>query len=106
MNIGHFTKTNDGNFIGYIAAIGAVLSEVSFEAIAAEGNDPDYRVIARGCDLGSAWNKISARTGKPYISVSLKSPFLPAAVYAALFDTDEAGTFVLVWKEPKAKAAD
>jgi uncharacterized protein (DUF736 family) len=105
MNIGQFTKGKDGNFTGSITAIGAVLPKVSFEAITAEGNGPNFRVTAQGADLGAAWNKTSERTGKGYISVSLKSPFLPRQVYAALVETDEAGKFALVWNEPKAKPA-
>ncbi len=105
MIIGHFTKTKDGNFTGSITALGAVLPKVTIEAIKADGKSPNFQVTAQGADLGAAWNKTSERTGKGYLSVSLRSPFLAQPVYSALVETDEAGKFALVWNEPKAKAA-
>ena len=105
MNIGHFTKTKEGNFTGSITAIGAILPKVTFEAIDTDGNGPNFRLTTQGVDLGAAWNKTSERTGKTYISVSLKSPFLPSQVYAALVETNEPGKFALVWNEPKPKSA-
>jgi len=104
MNIGQFTRTKEGNFTGSITAIGAILPKVSFEAISTSGNGPDFAVTAAGADLGAGWNKTSDRTGKAYVSVSLKSPFLPSQVYCALVETDQSGKYALVWNEPKAKA--
>jgi len=106
MIIGHFTKTKEGNFTGSITAIGAVLPKVTFEAVKADGNAPNFRVMTQGADLGAAWTKTSERTSKGYISVSLKSPFIPTQVYAALLETDESGKFALVWSEPKPKSTD
>lgn len=105
MIFGHFNRTKEGNFTGSITAIGAVIAKVTFEAIEADGKGPDFRITAQGADLGAAWKKTSERTGKDYLSVSLKSPFLPGQVYAALIETDEEGKFALVWNEPKPKAA-
>jgi uncharacterized protein (DUF736 family) len=105
MIIGHFTKTKDGNFSGSITALGAILPKVTFEAVTGDGKAPNFQITAQGADLGAAWNKTSERTGKTYLSVSLRSPFLAQSVYGALVETDEAGKFALVWNEPKAKAA-
>lgn len=105
MIIGHFTKTNDGSYTGSITAIGAVIAHVTLEAVASDGKGPDFRITSQGAELGAAWTKTSERTGKAYLSVSLKSPFLPRQVYGALVETDQAGKYALVWTEPKAKAA-
>lgn len=104
MIIGHFSKTKDGNFSGSITALGAVLPKVTFEAVEADGKAPNFQITAQGSDLGAAWNKTSERTGKPYLSVSLRSPFLAQPVYCALVETDDAGKFNLVWNEPKSQA--
>ena len=106
MIIGQFTKTKEGNFTGSITAIGAVISKVALEAVTAEGKGPNFHVTAQGCDLGAAWNKTSERTGKDYLSVSLRSPFVSGPIYAALVETDQSGKFTLVWNEPKAKSAE
>ena len=105
MIIGQFTKTKDGNFTGSITALGAVLPKVSFDTVTGDGKAPNFQITAQGADLGAAWNKSSERTGKGYLSVSLRSPFLAQPVYAALVETTEAGKYALVWNEPKAKAA-
>ena len=106
MKIGHFTKTADGKFTGSITAIGAILPKVTFEPISADGKGPDFVLTAPGVDLGAAWKKTSERNGKSYLSVSLKSPFLPSQVYAALVEADQDGKYTLIWNEPKAKPAD
>ena len=105
MIIGHFTKTKDGNFTGSITALGAVLPKVNFDTVTGDGKAPNFQITAQGADLGAAWTKTSERTGKGYLSVSLRSPFLAQPVYAALVEANEAGKYTLVWNEPKAKAA-
>lgn len=103
MIIGTFTK-KEGNYHGSITAIGAVLPKVAFEALEAATKGPNFRITAQGAELGAAWNKVSEKSGKAYLSVSFRSPFLPAQVYGALVDSDEAGKFNLVWTEPKPKS--
>jgi len=105
MIIGHFTKAKDGTYTGSITALGAVLPKVTFEAVQGDGKAPNFQITAQGADLGAAWNKTSERTNKAYLSVSLRSPFMAHAVYAALVETDDAGKFALVWNEPKTKTA-
>ncbi len=104
MIIGQFTKTKDGNFSGSITALGAVLPKVTFEAVEADGKSPNFQITSQGADLGAAWNKTSERSGKDYLSVSLRSPFLAQPVYGALVETDDAGKYALVWNEPKSQA--
>jgi uncharacterized protein (DUF736 family) len=73
-----------------------------------EPNDKgaDYRVLTdTGCEVGAAWNKTAAKTGKAYISVRLDSPFLPAPVNVSLFPAkDDATKHVLLWDRQKPKA--
>jgi len=103
MNIGTFTKDQQGILTGSIHTFGAQFDGVTFDPTAATaGNAPDYTLKAKGCDLGAAWEKTGKDSGKPYLSVSLKGPLLPATIYAALLENEKKpGTFALVWNEPK-----
>ena len=40
---------------------------------------------------------------RPYISVKLDDPSLPAPIYASLHEDDEAGQFSMIWTRPQAK---
>jgi uncharacterized protein (DUF736 family) len=55
------------------------------------------------CEVGGAWIKTAPKTGKPYISARLDSPFLPKPVNVALFQAKEEGRHILVWDRPKPK---
>lgn len=101
MNIGQFKRDDKGFIAGSIASPFGILRGVSFEPIQQKGNGPDYIVTTDAGELGAAWKKTS-KNGNAYLSVSLRSPFLPAPVNAALLEsTREPGTFALVWDEPK-----
>ena len=40
---------------------------------------------------------------RPYISVKLDDPSLPAPIYASLHEDDQAGQFSMIWTRPQAK---
>ena len=101
MNIGTFTKNESGEIVGKISTFGAQFDGVAFEKIATKGNGPDYIVTTDAGELGAAWQKTSEK-GNKYLSVSLKGPFLPHTINAALLEsTKEPGAYALVWNEPK-----
>src|SRR3546814_17139269 len=48
-------------------------------------NQPDYRVMASGVEIGAGWIRISETSGKDYVSLSLAAPdFGPRRLYATL----------------------
>ena len=100
MNIGNYTKKENGDYVGSLVTIGAVFRDVTFEAIRSQGNSPDYIVTTDDGELGAAWNKTS-EAGNPYLSVSLKGPFVKT-VYCALVQSEKSpGNYALIWNEPK-----
>lgn len=103
MNIGAFTKKGD-DLTGTISTFGASFENVTFEAITAKNNGPDYIIHTEAGELGAAWKKTS-KQGNDYLSVSFRGPFLPGEVYAALLPTKAKGEFVLVWNELKKDEA-
>jgi uncharacterized protein (DUF736 family) len=47
-------------------------------------------------EFGAAWKKTSGE-GREYLSVKLDDPSFPAPIYATLIESDEPGTYSLIW---------
>lgn len=59
---------------------------------------PDFYVSTLGCQIGVAWRRDPlGASGKPYLSVQLHDPVLPAPISAALFPSEDGQTANLVW---------
>jgi len=92
--IGNFSKNGDG----YNGALQTLTFNVKIKLVPAtkEGdNTPDYRVLAGTMEIGAAWKRQSAAS-KPYLSVKLDDPSLPAPINARLIDL-EGGNAMLYW---------
>jgi uncharacterized protein (DUF736 family) len=94
--IGTFTRDDTGTFTGTIRTL--TLNAKATIKPAQKDNDkaPDYRVTAAGGDeFGAGWSKHS-REDRPYVSVKLDDPSLPAPIYATLVEGD-GGSHNLIW---------
>jgi uncharacterized protein (DUF736 family) len=94
--IGSFTRDESGVFTGTIRTL--TLNAKASIKPASKDNDkaPDYRVTtSAGVEFGAGWTKIS-REDRPYVSVKLDDPSLPAPIYATLVE-GERGTHNLIW---------
>ena len=102
-NIGTFTADKD-SFTGTLRTL---TLNVKVKLVPNDKGDnesaPDYRVQAGGLDVGAAWKKVS-KAERPYVSVTLDDPSLPAAVYARLIEGED-GTHDLIWSRSKPQAA-
>ena len=94
MIIGKFTKQKSGDgYTGGIFAFGTVCQPVEFIP---QQSGADFIVIESGeFELGAAWRRTS-KEGKPYLSVKLDGPTLPAPVNCALIKQKD-GSYSLVW---------
>ncbi|WP_027711201.1 DUF736 domain-containing protein [Dickeya chrysanthemi] len=99
-NIGTFTAQTNG-FTGTVRTL-TLNVKVKFVPNDRSGDSvPDYRIqTAGGYDIGAAWKKIS-QAERPYLSVTLDDPSLPATIYARLIEDDD-GTYNLIWSRSKA----
>ena len=108
-NIGSFRRNDDGTISGQIRTL-RVNTAARFTPVEEKTSDasPDFRVFApQRVELGAAWRRTSAETGKVYYSVSLDDPSFPAPVYAALIPTDaDPERFNLAWSRPKTQEGD
>jgi len=94
--IGTFTKSGD-LFTGAIKTLSISAKATIKAADKASSKAPDYRIFVNpAVELGAAWKKITAE-GREYLSVKLDDPSFPAPIYATLVESDEAGTYNLIW---------
>lgn len=99
-NIGTFSKSDDG-FTGVINTL-SVSTKAKLIAVEADGkNSPNFRVYAGNAELGAAWNKKS-QAERPYISVKLDDPSLPAPIHASLHEGED-GQYNLIWTRRRAE---
>ena len=100
-NIGTFTKAEDGTLSGFIKTL-QLNTKAKFSPLDATSNGgPDFRIFAGNVEIGAAWKKTSQQ-GRPYVSVKLDDPSLPAPIYASLHEDDEAGQSSMIWTRPQA----
>jgi uncharacterized protein (DUF736 family) len=101
-NIGSFNKAEDGTFNGTIKTL-QLNTKAKFSPLDATSNGgPDFRIFAGNVEIGAAWKKTSQQD-RPYLSVKLDDPSLPAPIYASLHEDDQPGQFSMIWTRPQAK---
>jgi len=84
--IGYVTKSDDGSFKGQLKtlSISADIAIVANRSKSTE-NQPDYRVLSDGVEIGAGWLRRSETSGRDYVSLSLAAPeFGPRRLYANL----------------------
>lgn len=64
-------------------------------------NQPDYRVMAAGVEVGAGWVRRGETSGRDYVSLSLAAPeFGPRRLYANLgraAGQDDEDAFAIIW---------
>ena len=67
----------------------------------AHDNQPDFRVLSRGFELGAGWTRKGETSGKEYVSLSLAAPeFGSKKLYANLgraAGQDDDDAFAVIW---------
>jgi uncharacterized protein (DUF736 family) len=99
--IGYVTREGEG-FKGQLKTL-SIRSDIEIIPNRAKTNDsqPDYRVLAGGCEVGGGWVRTGERSGKDYVSLSLAAPeFGPRQLYANLgraAGQDDDDSFAIIW---------
>ena len=100
-SIGHVTANSNGGFKGQLKTLSLTADiEIVPNEAKAHDNQPDYRVLAGGIEVGAGWNRRSETSGRDYVSLSLAAPeFGPRRLYANLGRASGAdqNTFALIW---------
>jgi len=99
MQIGSFTLSKDGGWIGSIRTLtlDAKLRLVPNDDRASE-KAPAFRVLLGNTRIGDAWEaQTTGDTSKTYLRLRLDDPCLLEPISVALFPTDEGDKARLVW---------
>lgn len=100
--IGYVTKLETGGYKGQIKTL-SIRADIDLVPNAAKNgeNQPDFRVLAQGVEIGAGWVKTGEASGKDYVSLSLAAPeFGPRKLYANLgraAGQDDEDTYAVIW---------
>jgi len=102
--IGYVTKNDDGSFKGQLKTL-SIRAEIDIVANRSKTSDnqPDYRVLSDGVEVGAGWNCRSEISDNDYVSLSLAAPeFGPRRLYANLGQAPGGpeDRFALIWTPP------
>lgn len=100
--IGYVTRQSNGGFKGQLKtlSIRADIDVVPNQAKASD-NQPDFRVLAGGVEIGAGWIRTGEVSGKDYVSLGLAAPeFGPRKLYANLgraAGQDDDEVYAVIW---------
>src|SRR5262249_10946847 len=100
--IGSVTKREDGRYEGELKTL-SVRAEITILPVLdkASPNQPDFRVLSQGTEVGAGWIRTGQISGKEYVSLSLSVPELgPTTRYANLgraAGQADSDIYALIW---------
>ncbi|MCC6915624.1 MAG: DUF736 family protein [Rhodospirillaceae bacterium] len=100
--IGHVTKQENGGYKGQLKTL-TIRADIDIvpNTGKAHENQPDFRVLTKGLEIGAGWTRIGEISGKPYVSLSLAAPeFGPRKLYANLgraAGQDDDDAYAVIW---------
>jgi uncharacterized protein (DUF736 family) len=100
--IGHVTKQANGGYKGHLKTL-SIRAEIDLVPNASKSadNQPDFRVLTQGVEIGAGWIRTGETSGKEYVSLSLAAPeFGPRKLYANLgraAGQDDDDAFAVIW---------
>ena len=99
-SIGHVQRQNDGSFRGALKTLSVNAEIAIIPNRSKTGDQPDYRVLTQGIEVGAGWIRTGETSGRDYVSLSIAAPeFGPRRLYANLGrvpgEADE--TFAVIW---------
>ena len=101
-SIGTVTKQANGGYKGQLKTL-SIRTDIDLIPNANKNaeNQPDFRVVTQGVEIGAGWIKKSETSGNTYVSLSLAAPeFGPRKLYANLgrpAGQEDGDTFAVIW---------
>jgi uncharacterized protein (DUF736 family) len=76
--IGTVTKHDDGRYEGELKTL-SVRADITVMPVTdkATHNQPDFRVLSKGVEIGAGWLRIGQMSGKEYVSLSIADHPVP-----------------------------
>lgn len=100
--IGYVTKQSNGGYKGQLKTL-SIRADIDLVPNAGKtaDNQPDFRVVTQGVEIGAGWVRTGETSGKEYVSLSLAAPeFGPRKLYANLGRAaghDNGDMFAVIW---------
>lgn len=100
--IGYVTKQSNGGYKGQLKTL-SLHTDIDLVPNTAKtaDNQPDFRVLTRGYEIGAGWIRTGETSGKDYVSLSLAAPeFGHRKLYANLgraAGQDDADVYAVIW---------
>ena len=100
--IGYVTKQSNGGYKGQLKTL-SIRADIDLvpNTTKTADNQPDFRVMTRGYEIGAGWIRKSETSGKDYVSLSLAAPeFGHRKLYANLGRAaghDDDDVFAVIW---------
>ena len=100
--IGSVTKRDDGRYEGELRTL-SIRAEIAILPVGEKTaeNQPDYRVLSQGVEIGAGWIRKGQMSGKDYVSLSIAAPeFGAKTLYANLgraAGQSDADVYALIW---------
>ncbi len=99
--IGHVQRERDGSFKGSIRTLSVGAEIMIVPNRGKTGEQPDYRVLSNGVELGGGWIRTGEVSNREYIRLALSAPELGnRTLYANLgraAGQDDEDAFALIW---------
>jgi type IV secretion system protein VirB10 len=79
--IGYVTKQSNGGFKGQLKTLSIRADiEVVPNTTKSADNQPDFRVLTKGYEIGAGWVRTGETSGKEYVSLSLAAPIAASLI--------------------------
>jgi len=102
--LGYVTRQTDGSYKGTLttASFSTPINILPNKS-KSHGKQPDFRVYARGAELGAGWTRKGKMSGQDYVSLRLAAPELgDRRVYVNLgvaAGQDDPDAYALIWNQ-------
>lgn len=100
--IGYVTKREDGRYEGELHTL-SIRADIAILPVTDKmsDNQPDFRVMSQGIEIGAGWQRTGQTSGKPYVSLSIAAPeFGAKTLYANLgraAGQSDPDVYALIW---------
>jgi uncharacterized protein (DUF736 family) len=100
--IGYVTKQSNGGYKGQLKTL-SIRADIDLvpNTTKTADNQPDFRVLTRGYEIGAGWIRKGETSGKDYVSLSLAAPeFGHRKLYANLgraAGQDDDDVYAVIW---------
>jgi len=100
-SIGHVQRQNDGSFRGALKTLSVNAEIAIIPNRSKTGDQPDYRVLSNGVELGGGWIRTGEVSQREYVRLNLSAPELGGrTLYANLgraAGQDDDDAFAVIW---------